>query len=69
MSRSRDSLGEGTGGIVIIEDRHCRKLGADLRAGRCKLEVKMGRGRGTKKEDKICELCAEGIEDENGFVK
>ena len=29
----------------------------------------MVRGRGTKKEDKICELCVEGIEDENRFVK
>ena len=45
LSRNRDSLGEGRGGIVA---RHCRRLGAELRAG-CKLEAEMGRWRGTKK--------------------
>ena len=71
MSRNGDSLGEGRGGIIIIEDRHCRKLGAELRAGCCKLEVEMGRwrSRGTKKEDRIlCKLCGEDIEDENHFL-
>ena len=35
-------LGGGKGGIVYIEDRICRRLGAELRAGCCKLEVEMG---------------------------
>ena len=56
LSRSGDSLGEGRGGIVIIENRHWRRLGAELRAGCCELEVEMGRCRGTKK-DGICKLC------------
>ena len=68
LSRNRDSLGEGRGGILIIEDIHCRKLRAELRAGCCKLEVELGRWRGTKKEDRTCKLCGEGIEDSNHFL-
>ena len=43
LEKSRDRLGEGKGGIVYIEDIICRRLGAELRAGCCKLEVEMGR--------------------------
>ena len=32
----------GEGLHVIIEDRHCRRLGVELRAGCCKLEEEMG---------------------------
>ena len=39
-------LGEGKlkGGMVYIEDRICRRLGAELRTGCCKLKVEMGDG-------------------------
>ena len=50
MVKSGDRLGEGKGGIVYIEDIICRRLGAELRAGCCKLEVEMGRSRGNKRE-------------------
>ena len=56
-------------GIVIIKDRYCRRLGAELRARCRKLEVEMGRLRGTKNEGRICKLCGEGIEDESQFFK
>ena len=68
MTESGDRLGEGRGGIVYIEDRSCRRLGAELRAGCCKLEVEMGRWRGNKRDDRICKLCGEGIEDEKHFL-
>ena len=68
MAESGDRLGEGRGGIVFIEDRSCRRLGAELRAVCCKLEVEMGRCRGNKREDRICKLCGQGIEDEKHFL-
>ena len=68
LTESGDRLGEGRGGIVYIEDRSCRRLGAELRAGCCKLEVEMGRWRGNKRDDRICKLCGEGIEDEKHFL-
>ena len=68
LEKSRDRLGEGKGGIVYIEDRICRRLGAESRAGCCKLEVEMGRWRGNKRENRICKLCGEGIEDEKHFL-
>ena len=60
MAKNGDRLGEDKGGIVFIENRTCRRLGAELRAGCCKLEVEMGRWRGNKREDRICKLCGGG---------
>ena len=68
LEKSGDRRGEGKGGIVYIKDRICRRLGAELRAGCCKLEVEMGRWRGNKREHRICKLCGEGIEDEKHFL-
>ena len=48
LEKSGDRCGEGKGGIVYIKDRICRRLGAELKAGCCKLEVEMGRWRGNK---------------------
>ena len=58
-----EKAGEG-----LYTDRSCRRLGAELRAGCCKLEVEMGRWRGIKRDDRICKLCGEGIEDEKHFL-
>ena len=42
-------------------------MGAELRAECCKLDVDMGRWRGNKREDRICKLCGEGVDDEKHF--
>ena len=54
--------------VYRIYNKRNRSLLARLRAGCLDLEIEPGRWRGIHKDERICKLCGEGIENESHFL-
>ena len=54
--------------IYKIKNRQERSLPAKLRFGTLPLQVEIGRWQNIKFEDRVCQICHTGVEDENHLV-
>ena len=54
--------------VYKIKNRQERSLPAKLRFGTLPLQVEIGRWKNIKFEDRVCQICHTGVEDENHLV-
>ena len=54
--------------VFKVRNKRNRSLLSRLRAGCLDLEIETGRWRGIQREDRICKLCNNGIENEIHFL-